>query len=153
MDTHQLEDYSSCWPTTPYSSLDVTLADLRRVEEAEEAEADGQPKAWQLKLPINGTIAKRRALKRGEDPADIEREQYSRFWHEHECRFGLLKDVDVTFRPVDWDSESRLGRRMERIDHGEPVSPKSKPRVEQMKPHEFEDAFGARKRKRSPSEP
>ena len=85
---------------------------------------------WRLELPIHGTIARRRALGREEDPADIAREQESRSQHEHACKFGPLADVNTSFREVDWIALSKHQSRMSSINGGEPVSPKTVTRVE-----------------------
>ena len=82
--------------------------------------------------------------------------------HELALRYGPLKDVDTTFRTVDWtgescqhagDPEPSVQRRMARIHDGESVSPKSKPRLEQMSSEEFRKAMEVRKETRPAEQP
>ena len=98
-----------------------------------------------LKLPIHGTIAMRRARQVGEDLTEVERQQRARFGHQDAVKYGPLRDVDTTFSEVNWGASTQHRSRMARINYGEPVSPKTKPRVEQMSLKEFNRAFGVEK--------
>ena len=53
-----------------------------------------------------------------------------------------MKDIEVTLGAVDWAADVQHQSRMARIDEGQPVSPKSAPRVEQMSRKEYNTAFG-----------
>ena len=86
-----------------------------------EEEARNQP--WKLHLPIYGSIALRRAFKKNLDPEEVMREQGVRARHEIELKYGALRDVDVTFKPIDWSAEGQPHSQMVAHTEGEPVSP------------------------------
>jgi len=90
-----------------------------------EEEARNQP--WRLHLPIYGSIALRRAYKKDLDPMEVMREQGLRARHEIELKYGALRDVDFTFKPIDWSAEVQPHSQMVAETEGEPVSPKVMP--------------------------
>jgi len=90
-----------------------------------EEEAANQP--WKLHLPIYGSIALRRAFKKNLDPEDVMREQGVRARHEIELKYGALRDVDVTFKPIDWSAQVQPHSQMVAETEGEPFSPAAMP--------------------------
>ena len=149
------EDFSDSLPTSPTSSTDREYEayfeeqalhqedfsvehDYEEIFSEEEYEFEDD---FQLQLPINGTIALRRAYDRDENPFNTERQQMSNMCHKIALDCGPLKDVDTTFQHVSWTEPSQHRSRMVRINAGEPVSPKSQPRVEQMTFDELDAAY------------
>lgn len=105
-------------------------------------EEESVVRRWYLRLPIHGNVALRRAIQRGDDPFQIHRQQRSQLHHEMELRRGPLRNINTTFHSVDFGKGMQQRSRMSRILAGEPISPGSLPRPEQMSLSEFESVFG-----------
>ena len=137
-------DHSAYWPTIPYTSATTLQAQMKPDVASEEHINHNVTR--RIRLPIHSSIAERRAISSSPDSADIEREQYSRRMHEIALLTVPLKDVNTTFREVDWESgegsEASAQRMLTRINEGEPLSLRTKPRVEQMSFKEYRLAVG-----------
>ena len=110
----------------------VLPGDPGELDEIEEDEGE-----WEIKLPIYGTIAQRRAVTWGIDVIDLKRKQWAQLQHEVLSREGELKDVDTSFVEIDWAPKADEVV-MKRLKRGEPVSPGQRPTVEQMTQEEWE---------------
>lgn len=102
----------------------------------------GEEQRWRLQLPVHGAIALRRALKRGDDPFDIERQQRSQLHHECESKYGPLRDVDVVFKDVDWVAAVQPHSEAANVVDGEDLSPGSVLRADEMSIREHLARFG-----------
>lgn len=137
----QYEYWPSHFPGKSYSAVsEMSISYYYSYISDDTDESEVEP--WKLKLPIHGRIALRRAMKRGEDPFDVQREQRSRFVHECSDKHGPYKDVAVSFQDVDYGAPHQPRSEMARKIDGEPVSPGSVPKVHQMNIQEYSEAFG-----------
>jgi len=96
-----------------------------KLREMLEEEAANQP--WKLHLPIYGSIALRRAFRRNLDPEEVMREQGVRARHEIELKYGALRDVEVTFKPIEWSAQVQPHSQIVAETEGEPLSPAAMP--------------------------
>ena len=126
--------FGTHFPSTGGRRSAVSIDSYENLDDDEEQE-DG---VFILKLPIYGKIAQRRARKRGEDVPNLKRAQYFETLHDHEVRYGTLRDVDTSFREIDWNPAQPTGGLVDeinwtpaqhtsgfaRIRDSQPVSPK-----------------------------